>query len=218
MTRLYLIRHGATTLNQEAPYRLQGRLLDPPLAPLGRQQALRAANQLAQRPIAAVYASPLLRSRETAALVAAPHRLEPVVVPDLIEADLGRWEGLTWEQARALDPEYHDRFLAHPGTVPYPGGESFFDVQVRVTPVLAGLAAEHPDAEITVVGHNVLNRAYLAGLLGLPIDRARPLRQANGGINVIEFEGAEARVVTLNAAFHLDGLGPEGRKSLRRHP
>lgn len=202
-TTVYLLRHGATAANREVPYRLLGRSLDLPLDEEGTDQARRAAGVLRPYPLAAVYASPMLRAVETAAHVGRPHGLEPVVVEALIEADLGRWEGLTWDQARSADPEHHAAFFAHPGTVPYPDGESFLDAQHRMVPTIADLAAEHPGGRIAVVSHNVTNRAYLAALMGIPIDRAREIRQANGGISVIRHEGSKAVVETVNASFHL---------------
>ena len=206
MTRIFLLRHGATSSNRQVPYRLQGRWSDHPLDALGITQATRAAEALSSVKFAAAYSSPLSRALETARLIVAPRGLEPQTVSDLIEADLGRWEGLTWDEARARDPELFDRFMADPGAVPYPDGESFLDVQRRVAPALAAVAERHPDADVLVVGHNVVNRAYLALPLGIPISRARAIRQSNGGINIIEFEGANATVVCLNACLHLEGL------------
>jgi broad specificity phosphatase PhoE len=178
--------------------------LDLPLDEEGAEQARRAGKALRRTDLAAVYTSPMLRAVETAARVAFPHGQEPVVVEGLIEADLGRWEGLTWDQARAADPEHHETFLAHPGIVPYPGGESFRDAQQRMVPTVAELASRHPGGRIAVVSHNVTNRAYLAGLMGIPIDRAREIRQANGGISVIRYDGGSPVVETLNCRFHLD--------------
>jgi broad specificity phosphatase PhoE len=202
-TIVYLLRHGATAANREVPYRLLGRSLDLSLDDEGAAQARRAGDALRGHRLAAVYTSPMLRAVETAARVGRPHELEPVVVEGLIEADLGRWEGLTWEQARAADPEHHEAFLAHPGTVPYPGGESFLDAQHRMVPTIAELASRHPGERVAVVSHNVTNRAYLAGLMGIPIDRAREIRQANGGINVIRHGDGVAVVDSLNSTFHL---------------
>ncbi len=54
-----------------------------------------------------------------------------------------------------------------------------------------------------MVAHNVVNRVCLAAYLGVPINRARALRQSNGGINVLDFEGDTVRVQTLNATTHL---------------
>jgi broad specificity phosphatase PhoE len=202
-TTVYLLRHGATAANREVPYRLLGRSLDLPLDEVGQDQALRAGKALRRSLLAAVYASPMLRAVETAARVAWPHGLESVVVEGLIEADLGLWEGLTWEQARAQDPEHHDEFFARPGLTPYPGGESFLDAQRRMLSTIAGLAAKHPGEAIAVVSHNVTNRAYLAALMGVPINRAREIRQANGGISVIRYEASKIVVETVNASFHL---------------
>src|SRR5262245_45287152 len=96
-TTLYLLRHAATAANLAQPARLQGRRHDPPLAPLGARQAAATRDFLAVRPIDACFCSPLLRAVQTAAVVAAPHRLTPVPVDDLIECDVGAWEGLDWE-------------------------------------------------------------------------------------------------------------------------
>ena len=204
-TIVYLLRHGATSANREVPYRLLGRSLDLSLDDEGIEQARRASEVLRSYPLSVIYASPMLRAVETAASVGRPHGLEPVVVDGLIEADLGRWEGLTWDQARAVDPEHSEAFFANPGTVPYPDGESFLDAQRRMLPTIADLASRHPEERIAVVSHNVTNRAYLAALMGIPIDRAREIRQANGGISVIHYEGAKVVVETVNAAFHLGG-------------
>jgi broad specificity phosphatase PhoE len=207
MTVVYLLRHGATASNRVLPYRLQGRGSDQPLDRLGVAQAERAAEALAGVEFAAAYTSPLLRATETARIVARPHELEPIVVPQLVEAELGRWEGLTWDEAHAQDPDQFQRFMANPGTVPYPGGESFLDVQIRVAPALAELASAHEGTSIVVVGHNVVNRAFLAGVLGLPIDRARALRQANGGYNVIHYDHETIELVTLNSCLHTMNVG-----------
>jgi broad specificity phosphatase PhoE len=210
MTRIYLLRHGATAANLAIPYRLQGKGSDLALDGLGIEQARRAAEALSALKLSAVYTSPMLRAVETARLIARSHRLEPIEEPALSEADVGRWEGLTWEEARARDPEWYSRFQEHPGTVPYPGGESFLDVATRVSPALVRMAANHPQGRVAVVGHNVVNRAYLALVLGLAMDRARSLRQSNGGINVIHYEAGGARLMTLNAALHLEGIETAG--------
>ena len=208
MTRIILLRHGATALNRTIPYRIQGRQTDPPLDELGWAQARAAAAALSGAGIrlAAVYTSPLRRAFQTAQAVAEPHGVAVVVRADLIEADVGRWEGRTWAEIEASEPEEFARFMADPGTVPYPGGESFLDVQRRVAPVLEQLAAIHRGEAIAVVGHNVVNRAVLAQLLGVPIALARALRQSNGGINLIEDDGHGLRVAMLNAALHLEGI------------
>ncbi len=202
MTRVFLIRHGATVSNRERPYRLQGRGSNLPLDEIGLDQARRSSELLASFPIAAVYSSPLLRARMTGEAIAAPHDLIVSTLEILMEAEIGRWEGLTWDQARAQDPELYEKFHTNPGTVPYPDGEAFLDVQRRVSPAILDLTKQHPGQTIAVIGHNVVNRAYLAGLLGIPIDQARAIRQSNGGINLIEY-GETVTVEMMNGCLHL---------------
>ena len=210
MTRLFLLRHGATAANRETPYRLQGRKSDRPLDDAGRAQAEAAGRALAQVPLVAVYASPLRRSIGTAEAVANMHDLDVVVEPAIVEADIGRWEGLTWAEAAARDPEPHARFMEAPGTTPYPDGESFQNAADRAWPAIVRMAERHAGEAFAIVGHNILNRAILAPLLGLSIEQARGIRQANCGINLIEFgSGGEATLISLNAVLHLLGLpGP----------
>src|SRR5262245_61526265 len=90
-TRLLLVRHGETALSAED--RFAGST-DVPLGPNGRVQAERLAERLARDPIAAAYCSPMLRTIDTATIVARPHHLEAVTRDGLREVDHGRWEGL----------------------------------------------------------------------------------------------------------------------------
>ena len=202
---LYLLRHGATAANRETPYRLQGRHLDLELDDTGRRQAQQAARALRSTGLSAVYCSPLLRARETAAAIARPHDLSPIEESGLTEADIGQWEGKTWAEVEAEHPELYREFLRHPGLVRYLDGESFLDVQRRVTPLLAELAQRHEGESIAVVSHNIVNRAVLAGLIGLPINAARSIRQSNGGISLIEYGGHRPSVIMLNSCLHLGG-------------
>jgi broad specificity phosphatase PhoE len=206
-TTLYLLRHAATEANLARPARLQGRRHNPPLAPVGVRQAEATRDFLAVRPIDACYCSPLLRAVETAAIVAGPHGLVPQSVEALTECDVGRWEGLTWPDIRAADAEAYRDYLANPAAVAYPGGESFGEVHARASAALEELLREHAGRTLLVVSHHVVNRTYLAGLLGLPIAQARQVALDNCGISVVvrEADGA-TQVSTLNAAFHLHGV------------
>jgi broad specificity phosphatase PhoE len=205
-TVLYLIRHGATEANLARPALIQGRRHDPPLARLGVRQAEATRDLLAIRPIDHCYSSPLLRAVQTAAIVAAPHGLAPRPLEALIECDVGRWEGLDWQTIRSREPDDYRRFHANPAQFGYPGGESFRDVHGRVAPLLDDLLRRHAGEAVLVVGHHVVNRTYLAGLLGLPPDQARQVKLDNCGISVVFREGEITLVNTLNAAFHLQGV------------
>jgi broad specificity phosphatase PhoE len=210
MATMYLLRHGATAPNLEKPYRLQGQGVDESLAPLGLEQALRARDALADLPFRAVYSSPLRRAMETARIVAGALGLAVQTIDGLREADVGRWEGRSWDDIRANDRAAYEAFMADPGAHGYPEGESFADVADRVTPILNGLLRDHAGAHIVVVGHQVVNRSYLARLLGLPMKLARRIKLANGGISVVALENGEPAVQTMNAALHLAGLPTAG--------
>ena len=130
-TTIYLIRHAATELNLADPPRLQGRGLNPPLAPLGIRQASATRDFLAIRPIDACYCSPLLRATQTANIISGPHGLIPVHDERLAEADIGNWEGMDWQQIRYLDAANYRQFMNNPAEVSYPGGENFTQVALR---------------------------------------------------------------------------------------
>jgi broad specificity phosphatase PhoE len=205
-TVLYLLRHGATDANLAHPAVLQGRRLDPPLAPLGLRQAEATRDFLAVRPIDHCYCSPLRRAFQTAAIVAVPHGLAPQRVEALTECDIGRWEGLDWATIRARETEAYLNFMADPARHGYPDGESFADVWARVAPTLENLLLRHAGQSLLVIGHHIVNRTYLAGLVGLPPAQARQVSLDTCGISIVIREGQETKLRTLNASFHLQGL------------
>lgn len=204
-TVLYLVRHGATEANERRPYILQGNGIDLPLSPSGKQQVTHLAEFLKPFPLTKIYSSTMLRARQTAAEIAGKVGIVPESLDGLQECDVGKWEGMSWEEIQSKYPDYSRNFLEDPASVAYLGGESYSDVLNRVNPILQGLLEQHRGESIAVVAHNVVNRVYLAGLLGLDLKLAKDLRQQNTCINVISCAG-KPTVVTMNATFHLPGL------------
>lgn len=202
-TVLHLIRHGATAANERIPFILQGNSLDLPLSPAGERQATAVANLLAGFPVTRVYSSIMLRARQTAATIAARHRLDAEPLEHLHECNVGVWEGMDWESIRQQYPEAHRKFVDNPAEHPNLGGESYGDVFSRARPVLDGLLLRHAGECIVVVAHNVVNRVYLAHLLGIGLQHAPSIRQENGGANLIHSVRGQTAVVTLNSGFHL---------------
>jgi broad specificity phosphatase PhoE len=202
---MYLLRHGATEANLSRPPRLQGCGQNLPLAPLGLRQAELTRDFLAIRAIDHCYTSPLLRAVQTAELVAAPHGLTPISADELIECDVGRWEGLDWETIRKQDGESYQNFMANPAAFGYPEGESFAQVFERSSQFLETLWEKHEGERVLIVSHHVINRTYLAVHLGLPLERARQVQVDNCAISIVERSGARTAVTTLNALFHLQG-------------
>ncbi len=200
---LYLLRHAATANNLLNPPLLQGRNQNPGLSEKGRQQASTTAQWLAEGTISSVYSSPLLRATETASPIATMHHLSIVEIEDLIEADVGNWAGRHWEEIARSEPDAYSRFIDNPDQHPYAGGESFGNVAERVLPEFDSLLDRHAGESIVVVGHNVVNRIFLAQLMGIPISRSRDIKQSHCGINVIHRNGDYGQLITLNAIFHL---------------
>jgi broad specificity phosphatase PhoE len=149
-TRLLLLRHGQTELSVQRRYSGHG---DPELTPLGHAQAAGAAARLGRIPdIAAVLTSPLRRARQTAALVAEATGAPLHVRERLVETDFGTWEGLTFPEARARDPQLHAEWLGSEEVAP-PGGESFAAVSRRVAAERAELVQDYPGAMLVLVTH-----------------------------------------------------------------
>lgn len=205
--RIYLLRHGATLSNLENPPRLQGQGVDLSLSELGMQQSVAAASLLAPLPIAAVYASPLARSRQTAEQIAQPHDVAPCIVSGLIEADVGRWEGKNWREIAEQDPEAHRLYKADAAVHGYPEGENLAQIRRRVAEALEAIAGRHAGQQVVVVGHGMANRAFLAPLFGTPLAWAPRLPQDNCGVNVLIHRQGEWKAITLNATLHLQPVG-----------
>ena len=116
MTTLICIRHGQSEINLAR--RLTGQL-DPPLTPLGVEQARRTAEFLRSQPITRIYSSDLVRCMDTAAPTAAMHGLPVIPEPAFREIFAGKWEGMTFDAITAAYPESHhvwmtDMGRAHP--------------------------------------------------------------------------------------------------------
>ncbi len=200
---LYLVRHGATENNLARPPRLQGRRIDLGLSSAGQEQAARTAAWLAGQGVEAVFASPLVRARQTAEQIAVRIGAAVSIVDELTEIDVGDWEGLSWEEIQQRDAEAYRLFTEDAGVNPYLGGENMASVQARAVPAITNLLKSNSGRRIAVVAHNVVNRVYLADLLGLPPAKYRVVPQDNCGVNLIRSRGEKISLVTINAVGHL---------------
>lgn len=200
-TRVFLIRHGATVLTAED--RFAGST-DVELSEQGREQARALAARLAGEKVAALYASPLRRTVDTARLVGTPHGLEPVTDPGLREIDHGHWEGRT---RREVETEYGAEYAAwemDPFTFAPEGGEAGISVMARALPVVRSIVERHPDASVAVVSHKATIRLVLASLLGIDARGYRDrLDQAPACLNVVDFKDTvRARLMLYNDTSH----------------
>ncbi len=199
----FFIRHGATANNLSNPPILQGRGIDLGLSEEGCLQAQQTAELLSTEPIVAVYSSPLLRASETAAAIAQRHHLNVQTIDALTEADVGDWEGQTWNTIERDQPEAYAQFMQDSGKHGYSGGENLTQVQERVLPAVREIMKSHFGETIAVVAHNVVNRVLLATIVGLPVRKASKMTQHNGGVSELRLRGEKFSVRTMNATFHL---------------
>lgn len=213
-TQLFLVRHGATEANERRPYVLQGRGINFSLSETGRVQARAVGRFLAKFNVKAVYASPLLRAQETATEIARSYGFPVRTLETIHEVDVGQWEGKSWDMIREENADAYRVFMDDPGETPYLGGESYRDVLNRVKPVIDSVIEKHRGQSIVVVAHNVVNRAYLADVMGLDLRRAKDIQQSNCCVNIIHFAHGKAELMTLNAHFHLFEPEPLSREAI----
>jgi len=193
--RLIFVRHA------EPDEAVRGRVygsLDPGLSPRGRERAEALAAALAREPVAAVYASPQLRARETAAPLACLLGLEAVLEPDLREIDFGELEGLPVAEAAERYPVAAG-WATSPGAAVFPGGESIAALRARALAAVERIAARHPAETVAVFGHAVAIRTILAHALALPPDALFRIDQSYGGISVVEWFDKSPFVRVVNA-------------------
>ena len=203
MARVYLVRHGQTAWNREQIFR--GRA-DLPLSDLGRAQAGAVGAYLAGRGITALFSSPMLRARQTAEPLAKRTGLAIQDAPGLIDADFGRWQGLTTPQVARRFPDLFRQWQAEPARVAFPGGESYRAVTRRAVREFRRLAAEALDATIAVVAHRFVNKVVLAALLGVRANGFWKIKQDTACLNLLAVDGESVVVESLNFTAHLDRL------------
>jgi len=182
-TTIYLVRHGSVVGAETR--RFIGHL-DVPLSPVGEAEAAALGRRLTNAKLAAAYCSDLARTRRTAEILAAPHGLEVVPLPELREFSMGRWEGLTAAEIRALDPAAFETWMADIGRFQFPGGESLPDVSARAWPAFEGIAARHPGSRVLVVAHGGPNRIVMCRALGIRPERILALGQDYAALSVLE--------------------------------
>ena len=145
----------------------------------------------------------MLRAQQTAAAVAGPHHLKPETVDALIEADLGSWEGLSWDDIKRRDPAAYRQFVERPDLFGYGGGESITTVRDRAVPAMRDIMRRHVGSVVAVVTHRIVIRACVAHLVGMPLAEARRLSPSTCGISLLRYRDDELEVTTFNSLFHL---------------
>lgn len=193
MTTFLLIRHGLTDA--------VGKLMtshEPGvhLNATGRDQAAALPGRLNNVPLAAIYASPLERARETAQPVADARGLPIQLDPRFIEVDFGGWTNRRFADL-AGDPHW-TLYNAYRGATRPPNGEGLIEVQTRTVEALLDLHERHPHDVVAVFSHADTLRAILLYFLGMPIDFVQRLDLSPARISVLQLGGGAPHIVQVN--------------------
>jgi alpha-ribazole phosphatase len=199
MVRLLCVRHGETTWN--AAGRFQGHT-DVPLSPRGRQQAAALARVLARDTVQAVYASDLLRTRETAELLATPLGLPVQYSPHWREIAFGVWEGLTQEEIEQRDAQAFSAWRADPMHLAPPGGETLRQVTERISTTLTSLVAAEQERTALLVAHGGTLRVLFCLALGFLPQAYRRFMLAPGSLSELYIDAPHAVLTRLNDTHH----------------
>jgi probable phosphoglycerate mutase len=204
-TLVVLVRHGRTATTGTV---LPGRAAGLHLATEGHEQADRAAVRIASMgDIAAVYASPLERTQETAAPIAKATRRRVRTSRGLIECDFGDWTGRKLRDLVKL-PEWRTVQTA-PSTFRFPGGESFTEMQARICTEVAHLVAKHPGERIVLVSHADPIKAAVAQAQGVHLDLFQRLVISPCSITPILYSAGPPVVLAVNSTGDdLSSLAP----------
>jgi len=207
-TLVLLVRHGQTPTTGKV---LPGRAPGLHLADAGRAQAEGAAARIAaiqtdERRVAAVYASPLERTRETAEPIARALGLRVRRAKGLLEADFGEWTGAELKKLAKL-PEWRT-VQRNPSGFRFPGGESFSEMQVRISTELDRLRREHEGGVVVAVSHADPIKAAVAHALGTHLDLFQRIVISPCSVSAILYTPDGPVVLAVNSTGDLRTLAP----------
>ncbi len=194
-TVVLLVRHGQTPTTGK---KLPGRARGLHLAPRGVTQSEAAGARIAAlNKVKAVYASPMERTQETAAPIAKACGLRVRTHKGLIEADFGTWTGKNLSALRKL-PEWKT-VQNYPSGFRFPKGESFPEMQTRMTGAIADLVAKHPGETIVAVSHADTIKAAVADAAGTPLDLFQRIVISPCSVSAIMYTPSGPIVLSTNS-------------------
>lgn len=190
-----MVRHGQTPTTGKL---LPGRAAGLHLAEAGIAQAHRVAERIAEMPkIDAIYASPLERTRETAAPIAKALKQRVKIDKGLLECDFGDWTGAELGKLMKL-PEWSTVQRA-PSTFRFPNGESFTEMQTRMVTALDRIRAAHPGGTVVCVSHADPIKAAMAHAMGTHLDLFQRIVIGTCSVSAVAYTGHGPIVLTVNS-------------------
>lgn len=193
MTRLLLIRHATTADNG---LRLSGRKAGVSLDEQGRLQAQSLAQRLVHVPIAAILASPLDRTLETAGPLSTLRGVPIEPCEDFLEIEFGSWTGRTFDELR--DDGQFRRFNEFRSCAGAPSGELMLQAQLRMIAGLDRLRVRYPQRTVAVFTHCDMIRAAIAHYAGMPLDLIQRIGIDPASVSVVDLGEDWVRIVCVN--------------------
>ena len=194
-TLVLLVRHGQTPTTGA---KLPGRAPGLHLAEQGQAQAQAAADRIAVlKQVDAVYASPMERTQETAKPIAKARSLRVRTERGLNECDFGQWTGRELKDLSKL-PEW-STVQRYPSGFRFPGGESFSEMQARITGAISSLVERHPGGVVVAVSHADPIKAAVAQALGTHLDLFQRIVISPCSITAILYGAGGPTVLSVNS-------------------
>ena len=201
-TTLLLVRHGQTNSNVSGLY---AGWSEENLNELGYIQAHRLSYRLARLSLAAIYTSPINRAYTTAAILAEPHQLAVEVLDDLIEIQLGDWEGLYGDEIKRRWPLLWQQSRIDPSEITIPNGESFKHVTTRAIRALNTIIRASQDKQVAIVTHEIIIKVLIAYALGVTNSIYRRIEIDNASLSLLQITDNGSQLVSMNNISHLEG-------------
>jgi probable phosphoglycerate mutase len=199
-----LLRHGETPLTPQKRFSGSGGT-DPSLSEVGQEQARLVGEALARRgTVQEILASPLARTRQTAAAVAERLGLDVTVEDGLRETDFGAWEGLTFGEERERYPDDLNRWLSDPDAEPTGGGESFAATATRIAATRDKLIATYAGRTVLLVTHVTPIKTFVRLALGAPPESLFRMELSAASLSAVAYYAdGNASVRLFNDTSHL---------------
>jgi probable phosphomutase (TIGR03848 family) len=202
MTVFYLVRHAVTDVT--------GKRLPAPEVPLseaGRAQATTLASALAGADFDAIYSSPIIRTLETARVIANHHSTKVQVRPALADVDYGRW--VNRPIAPLTKTKLWEKVRSWPSAVRFPEGETIREVQIRAIGAIEQIVEEVPKGIVCCVSHADVIRLAIAHFMGIHIDLFQRMSIGPASVSLLSVSDAGPHVFGI-------GLGAEGIPMLKK--
>ncbi len=203
-TVVLFVRHGHTPTTGKI---LPGRAPGLHLSEAGESQARTVAERLTVLPkVAAIYASPLERTRETAGFIAKRRGLRVKTERGLLEADIGNWTGRELKAVRK-EPEWK-AVQRYPSGFRFPGGETFIDIQNRMATTVERIRAAHPGETVIAVSHADPIKAAVVQALGAHLDMFQRVSISPCSVTAVVYSDSGSTVLCVNSLGDLRALAP----------